>query len=197
MQPISAKMPAIGWRFIIAGRVLKGRLIELRPVRETDLDAMHAAHVNIAERGEYFPLGVQSEPAFRREFAENGFWEREAGTMLIISPEGETAGHIEFFKPVSYWDAFELSYQLYGDRFAGRGYTTEAVQLLVDYLFATKKQHRIHLVIVPENAASCRVAEKCGFVLEGTVRGAFFNHGRNHDVLLYSLLRTDPRPWSD
>jgi hypothetical protein len=27
------------------------------------------------------------------------------------------------------------------------------------------------------------------------VRGAFFNDGRNQDVLLYSLLRTDPRPW--
>ena len=175
--------------------MLQGRLIELRPVRESDLDAMYAAHVNIADRGAHFPLGVQSEPAFRREFAENGFWEREAGTLLIFTSDGEIAGHIEFFKPVAYWDAFELSYQLYGDRFAGRGYTTEAVQLIVDYLFATKKQHRIHLVIVPENTASRRVAEKCGFVLEGTVRGAFFNHGRNHDVLLYSLLRTDPRPW--
>ena len=67
------------------------------------------------------------------------------------------------------------------------GYVTEAVQLLVDHLFATKKKHRIHLVIVPENAASRRIAEKCGFTLEGTVRGAFFNDGRNQDVLLYSL----------
>ena len=96
---------------------------------------------------------------------------------------------------MGYWDAFELSYQLYGEQFAGRGYTTEAVRLLVDYLFATKKQHRIQLVIVPENAASRRIAEKCGFALEGTVRGAFYNHGRNHDVLLYSLLKSDPRPW--
>jgi Acetyltransferase (GNAT) domain len=111
------------------------------------------------------------------------------------TPDGELAGHIEFFIPVAYCDAFELSYQLYGGRFAGRGYTTEAVQLLVDYLFAVKKQNRIHLVIVPENAASVRVAEKCGFVLEGTVRGAFFNQGRSNDVLVYSLLRTDPRPW--
>jgi hypothetical protein len=31
--------------------------------------------------------------------------------------------------------------------------------------------------------------------LEGTLRGAFFNGGRNQDVLLYSLLRTDARPW--
>jgi [ribosomal protein S5]-alanine N-acetyltransferase len=175
--------------------VLEGSTITLRPVREADLDAVYDAHVTISSRGDYFPLGVQSEPTFRRNFAETGLWQREEGTLLIITPEGEIAGHIEFFKPVSYWDAFELSYQLYDDGFAGRGYTTEAVQLLVDYLFAGKKQHRIHLVIVPENAASRRVAEKCGFVLEGTVRGAFFNAGRNHDVLLYSLLRTDPRPW--
>lgn len=167
----------------------------LRPVREADLDALYEAHATIANRGAYFPLGVQSEPTFRRNFAENGFWQREEGMLLIITPDGEMAGHIEFFKPVPYWDAFELSYQLYDDAFAGRGYTTEAVQLLVDYLFGAKKQHRLHLVIVPENEPSRRIAEKCGFMLEGTVRGAFFNDGRNQDVLLYSLLRTDPRPW--
>ena len=82
-----------------------------------------------------------------RRFAENGFWERDEGTLLIWHDE-EIVGHIEFFVPVSYWDAFELSYQLYGEEHAGHGYTTEAVQLLVDYLTATKKQHRIHLVIV-------------------------------------------------
>ena len=176
--------------------MLQGRLIHLRPVREPDLDAMYDAHVNIAERGPHFPLGVVSESAFRREFAENGFWQPDEGTLVIVAPEhGEIAGHIEFFKPVSYWDAFELSYQLYAERFAGRGYATEAVQLLVDYLFATKQRYRIHLVIVPENAASRQIAEKCGFVLEGTLRGAFFNSGRNQDVMLYSLLRTDARPW--
>jgi [ribosomal protein S5]-alanine N-acetyltransferase len=175
--------------------VLRGERITLRPVREADLDAFYAAHVDVRNRGAYFPLGVLSEPKLRQRFAETGFWEREEGTLLIISAEGEMAGHIEFFKPVNYWDAFELSYLLYDERFAGRGYVTEAVQLLVDYLFGAKKQHRIHLVIVPENAASRRIAEKCGFTLEGTARGAFFNDGRNQDVLIYSLLRTDPRPW--
>ena len=176
--------------------MLKGSRATLRPVRESDLDQMYAAHTDIANRGAFFPLGVQSEAGFRREFSESGFWQREEGTLLIETPEGEIAGHIEFFKPVSYWDAFELSYQLYDDRHAGHGFATEAVQLLVDYLFATKKQHRIQLVIVPDNVASRRIAEKCGFVQEGTARGAFFNGGRNVDVLLYSLLRTDPRPWS-
>ena len=179
----------------MADTMLEGRRISLRPVREADLDRLYDAHTAIGARGAYFPLGVMSESAFRREFAEHGFWQKTEGMLVILSADGEIAGHVEFFRPVSYWDAFELSYQLYADRHAGQGYVTEAVQLLVDYLFGTKKEHRIHLVIVPENAASRRIAEKCGFTLEGTARGAFFNDGRNQDVLLYSLLRTDPRPW--
>jgi ribosomal-protein-alanine N-acetyltransferase len=177
--------------------MLRGERITLRPILETDLDAAYAAHLDLASRGSFFPLGVVSESAFRKEFAEHGYWQREEGTLLIFTPEGELAGHIEFFKPVAYWDAFELSYQLYDDRFAGKGYTSEAVQLLVDYVFGAKKQQRIQLVIVPGNAASRRVAEKCGFTLEGTARGAFFNGGRSHDVLIYSLLRDDPRPWHE
>ncbi len=175
--------------------MLHGERVRLRPVRERDLDALWEAHVDIRNRGSFFPLGVQSEPAFKQSYAENGFWSKEEGLLVIVTPEDEIAGHIEFFKPVNYWDAFELSYQLYDGRFAGRGYTTEAVQLLVDYLFGAKKQHRIQLVIVPENAASRRIAEKSGFRPEGTARGAFFNNGRNQDVLIYSLLRDDPRPW--
>jgi ribosomal-protein-alanine N-acetyltransferase len=174
--------------------VLIGERVQLHPIREVDLPAFISAHHDIRNRGAFFPLGMRSEPDLRRRFAETGFWERDAGTLLIWH-EDEIVGHIEFFMPVNYWDAFELSYQLYDERHSGHGYTTEAVQLLVDYLTGAKKQHRIHLVIVPGNEASRRIAEKCGFVLEGTVRGAFFNGGRNHDVLLYSLLRTDPRPW--
>ena len=175
--------------------MLKGSRVVLRPVREADLASLYEAHTDLRSRGAFFPLGVKSEPAFRRDFADTGFWQKSDGMLLIMTTEGEIAGHIEFFRPVPYWDAFELSYQLYDDHHAGRGYVTEAVQLLVDYLFATKKEHRIHLAIVPGNAASQRIADKCGFTLEGTIRGAFFNDGRNHDVLLYSLLRTDPRPW--
>jgi hypothetical protein len=38
--------------------MLQGRLIQLRPVRAADLDAMYAAHANISDRGPHFPLGA-------------------------------------------------------------------------------------------------------------------------------------------
>ena len=175
--------------------MLVGQLVTRDPVREGDRTVLDDAHADVRNRGAYFPRGVMSQTAFRGEFAEHGFWQRTEGMLVIVSPDGEIAGHIEFFRPVSYWDAFELSYLLYGDQYAGRGFVTEAVQLLVDYLFGSKKEHRIQLVVVGENGASRRIADKCGFVNEGIVRGAFFNDGHNQDVLLYSLLRTDPRPW--
>ena len=121
--------------------LLHGDRIILRTILEDDLDAAYAAHMNVGNRGSFFPMGVMSQPAFRKAFAEHGYWEKEQGMLLITTSQGEIAGHIEFFKPVGYWDAFELSYQLYDDRFAGRGYTTEAVQLLVDYLFEKVGPH--------------------------------------------------------
>src|SRR5688500_12644774 len=124
--------------------MLMGDRIALRPIREGDLPAFVAAHNDISNRSAFFPLGVVSEPVLRRRFEETGLWSRDEGTLLMWHDD-EIVGHIECFVPVSYWDAFELSYQLYDDRHAGEGYTTEAVQLLVDYLTATKKQHRIHL----------------------------------------------------
>ena len=146
--------------------MLSGDKVVLRPVRERDLAAFIDAHTEISNRGEFFPLGIQPEPVLRRTYAETGFWERDEGTLLIWNRDDVMVGHIEFFRPVNYWDAYELSYQLYGQEHAGQGYTTEAVRLLVDYLFGAKKVNRISLVIVPENAPSQRIADKCGFQLE-------------------------------
>jgi RimJ/RimL family protein N-acetyltransferase len=175
--------------------MLRGGRVTLRPVRAADLDELYARHVDIDNRGDFFPRGVMSEPEFRKRFEADGFWDRDEGMLVVLDASDRIVGHVEFFRAVSYWDAFELSYQLYDQADAGRGYTTEAVQLLSDYLFETKPRFRLQLVVLPENAASRRIAEKCGFTLEATLRGPFFHRGHNVDVLMYSLLRTDPRPW--
>jgi RimJ/RimL family protein N-acetyltransferase len=46
-------------------------------------------------------------------------------------------------------------------------------------------------VIHPDNDASQRVAEKCGFTLEGTMRKAWFHRGRHQDVQVWSILRDE------
>jgi RimJ/RimL family protein N-acetyltransferase len=171
--------------------MLKGKTISLRPVREADLDQLYAFHVDIDNRGDYFPRGIMAEPVFRKHFQENGFWSKEEGTLLIVTPQDEIIGHIEFFKTVNYLDEFELSYQIYERANWGKGATSEAVQLLVRYLFETKQVNRIRLIIHPDNAASRRLAEKCGFQYEGIARGAWYNRGKHHDVTVYGILHAD------
>ena len=111
--------------------------------------------------------------------------------LVIVNTTGEILGHIEFFKTVNYLDEYELSYQIYDINQREKGVMTEALTLMTRYLFETKRMNRIRLVIHPQNNASRRLAEKCGFQHEGTARGAWYNKGRHQDVEIYSILHDD------
>jgi len=133
--------------------MLKGKSITLRPVRDTDLDQLYTYHTDIDNRGDFFPRGILSQPAFHKQFQETGFWSKDDGMLVMVSPSNEILGHIEFFKTVNYLDEYELSYQVYAPEQRGKGVTTEAVDLLVRYLFEAKRVNRIRLVIHPDNMA--------------------------------------------
>ena len=169
--------------------MLRGKSIELRPIRQNDLEELYAWHIDVANRGDFFPMAILSESEFHRRFRDSGFWSKDRGMLLITNDVRSIVGHIEFFKTVSYLDELELSYQIYEAAERNQGYVTEAVNLLVRYLFEHMKVNRIRLIIHPDNGASRRVAEKCGFVCEGTARGAWYHRGENHNVEVYALLR--------
>jgi len=176
--------------------VLVGPSIQLRTVRAADLDDLYRHHTNLASRGPYFPRDVESEPAFRKSFDEGGFWEEESGALLIVEPDGTIVGDIGFFRcrPGGQWTSYELYYQLFEPDRVGRGYVTEALQLITDYLFETRPVLRLQLHIDFDNVASQRIAEKCGYSYEGTARGVYYMNGAAQDLRVYSILPTDPRP---
>ena len=82
--------------------MLNGDKVVLRPVRERDLAAFIDAHTEISNRGEFFPPGVSRSQFSGGPYAETGFWELDAGTLLIWKRDDVMVGHIEFFRPVSY-----------------------------------------------------------------------------------------------
>ena len=77
--------------------MLRGDTVNLRLVREADLEQLFIMMSDIETRGDYFPRGLASEPAFRSRFAETGFWGKDEGMLLIVEPDGEIVGEIEFF----------------------------------------------------------------------------------------------------
>jgi RimJ/RimL family protein N-acetyltransferase len=173
--------------------MLRSDLIGLRTVREEDLEDLLASLNNLDYRGAYFPLGLQSQVKLRKEFQEDGFWEPDEGMLLIVTPDDDIVGEIEFFPITDYLVGYELSYLIFGREASGKGYATEAVRLLTAYLFGRRRINRVQLNIHPDNEASRRVATKAGYTFEGLMRGAWFHRGRYHDLEIWSILRDELR----
>ncbi len=69
--------------------------------------------------------------------------------------------------------------------YANRGYTTQAVTLVSTFGFSQLGLHRIEINVRPENAASCRVAEKAGFIFEGERKAFLHIDGAWRDHLCF------------
>jgi ribosomal-protein-alanine N-acetyltransferase len=171
--------------------MIRGKMIRLRTVRETDLDRLYTLLTDIANRGDFVPLRIPAEATFTRQFHETGFWSEDYGRFLIVNPADEIIGSIWYFQSIPYFDGLEIGYTMFAPQQRGQGIMTEALSLFADYLFQSAKIHRLQLLIAEGNIASERVAQKCGFTYEGTARQAMFARGRHRDMKIYSLLRTE------
>ena len=152
----------------------------LRPLTASD----RAEHLRVHEVSrEHFrpwmplpPPGETPEQAFERELARAGH-DRAAGTgarWVGVLDDGRLAGL--FALSQLFRGPFQNAYA--GWRVAadcvGRGLATEGVTALLDLAFAPEPLglglHRVQANVVPRNAASLRVARKCGFREEGLAR---------------------------
>src|SRR5207237_8609244 len=106
--------------------MLKGQLITLRPVREADLDRLRELDLDLDSRGDYWPLSVMSEVAYRDDFARSGFWGENFGRLVMIDSGGEIIGEIMYFKTVPYMEEFETGYRLFGKQHWVAGATAYA-----------------------------------------------------------------------
>jgi RimJ/RimL family protein N-acetyltransferase len=70
----------------------------------------------------------------------------------------------------------------------GRGAATRAVRLLAGWAFGDLGLARLELSCGPDNRASQRVAERCGFSREGVLRSHLAFKGGRRDTVLFSLL---------
>ena len=70
----------------------------------------------------------------------------------------------------------------------GRGYGTEATELMLAHAFRRLALHRVALTVFEFNTRAIRAYEKCGFVVEGRARQAIFRDGRFWDEIHMSIL---------
>ncbi|GAA3633677.1 RimJ/RimL family protein N-acetyltransferase [Lentzea atacamensis] len=76
----------------------------------------------------------------------------------------------------------------------GKGVVPTALNAVLGWAFGAADMHRIVYKHSVSNLASQRVAEKCGFTLEGRLRDESIVDDQRVDELLWSRLATDPYP---
>jgi len=70
-----------------------------------------------------------------------------------------------------------------------QGFGTEAMQLMLSHGFSTLNLHRIWLQVYDKNLRGKRAYEKAGFITEGRLREAHYQHGTYYDVIIMSVLK--------
>ena len=79
-----------------------------------------------------------------------------------------------------------------GDRTCwGRGYGSEAMNILLRYAFTELNLHRLTLTVFEFNERAVRMYQRCGFKIEGIVREVLYRDGRRWDLISMGLLRAE------
>ncbi len=103
---------------------------------------------------------------------------------------GSVSWHSVYYGPNLGSRAYNIGIGL-AESARGRGIGTVAQRMLAEHLFATTSVLRIEAGTDVENLAEQRSLEKAGFTREGVLRSAQFRADGWHDMVAYSLLRSD------
>jgi len=150
-----------------------------------DPDVVRNTRVPSVPRPEFVPtwLGLYVE----------GWRQGTRAGFAILSPEREFLGFGGIVDLDLEASQGEIGYVVAREA-RGRGIAGRALRLLSDWAFDELRLLRIELHIDAENAASIRVAERCGYVHEGVLRSLHFKEELRTDTAIYSLLPADRRP---
>lgn len=172
--------------------MIKGKKLYLRPFKQQDIDVW-VEHVNNFEyKGDYLPLNITSQVAINKKFSENGLLDEDYGRLLICENETDRMlGYIVYFKTAHYLVGLEVGYVIFNPDDRGKGYCTEALALMTEWLFLSKQIMRLQVTVDVDNIGSRRAAEKCGYIYEGTARMAVFSRGKYNDILMLSINRPE------
>lgn len=75
--------------------------------------------------------------------------------------------------------------------FWGKGYGSEGLKLLLDYVFYEMNLHRVSLRVFSFNDRAIRLYTKIGFQQEGSSRQSLFRDGEWHDIVHMGLLQNE------
>ena len=169
--------------------MLEGKNVNLRIMEKEDFPLFIEWYSNPEFWGEFASPLQRSRTEMEKVISEPGLYEFK--DFLIEKKDGAKIGWICFYYALHpMGKTLEVCYSLISSE-RGKGYCSEAAQIMVDYLFLGKEASCIQAHTHVKNIASQRVLEKVGFKKEGIMRKRSFVRGQWTDMLIFSILREE------
>ena len=162
--------------------VIGERVFLRRPARRDMLEFLA-----LTRASRHLHRGLVTPPVTPEQFTSSLKRWRKADSacfLICLVEDGTILGLINLSQ--IFMGGFKSAYMGYyiGAPFAGRGYMTEAIQLMLRHAFRDLKLHRVEANIQPQNVASIALVRRAGFRREGysprylKIRGRWRDHER-------------------
>ena len=168
-----------------------GEGIRLRDYRDSDYKHMRAWVNNPRSLARCLTFFYPHSEAGTRKFLDMAASSNWKGFVIAFRDTEEYIGQVDFVKLDEKNGWGELGIVIGNEEYLGKGYGTEALQLIIDFAFDQLRLNRVELVCWSFNARARHVYEKLGFVQEGVRRQKRYRNGGFHDEICYGLLREE------
>ncbi len=172
--------------------MLQGKKTFLRPLELDDIPIFYQwyndQNINYWANAAW-PLSTMLS---EEEIEERFFTPQKDGSRyLILNEEQKPIGTVGY-RDVNLPARSAVLFIVIGESdYWNRGYGTDALKVLIDYLFYQWNFHRLSLDLWDGNLRALKAYEKLGFKVEGRLRQARFVLGEYRDGILMGLLRDE------
>ncbi len=170
----------------------RGKLVNLVPMdleKDPELCSKWDRDSEFKRQFDVVPA-VMYSPVISKEWFEAALG-NGAEMMIQSAEDGKVIGIIELdgfdWAARSAWVGIGIGEADY----RGKGYGTEAMQLILKYAFQGLNLNRVNLNVFSFNKRAIRSYEKCGFVYEGTQREVIYKEDQRWDVIDMGILRSE------
>ncbi len=175
--------------------VLDGDGLVLRPWQGGDADAIARAYSDPAI--EHWHMASLARHESRGWIdVRSRRWRDRVGADWAVAPADApdtVLGRVAIHRFVLEQGLGEVSYWVLPDA-RGQHVAARSLAILCEWAFGVARMHRLELCHSVGNPASCGVAQRAGFALEGVKRAELRHEDGWHDMHLHARLEGDPAP---
>ncbi|HOK54438.1 MAG TPA: GNAT family protein [Armatimonadota bacterium] len=167
---------------------LVGGNVYLRPVEKDDLPHMQRWVNDPEVRGLIGSTLPMDQQGIDEWFEKSRSDDSRVWFVICTKEDNQVIGECGLLRMFPAWRTTDLSIIMGEKNAQGKGYGTEAINLLLDYAFGYLNFHRVAIGVVGFNDSAIRFYEKIGFKKEGIQRDGYYYNHEYHDFVMMSIL---------